>query len=502
MLELALFNGEAAVLSAFFAELGAEATQMLPTMLGVPSHLTAAEDLQIFSIALGVAATDADPPAGFTEVTWAFTQPPRDMVQAWNRLALVQYGDYDTSWLTSVVRVNALEAFAEDPSQDFRGNAVAAQQIGITENVVALAFSALGDDPIAARSALGSIGPMKNVVASVYDNPVKFGTDDELAEAFGLAIEAGTGVHTESPGDHSVAASRFAFDFIAASAQYSVVPRSIKASLAGIAASYSHEVATGARSDDAAFRESSLTEPANFPAIRGLDPAFYLSPDDTYRFLRQFADDNQFTDTLDEEMGRLKGQVMPAAANESQEQFLRAASALGHLAGLEYQAMLKVRGELDQFDRDVREFMQTSLTLGFNNIAGQVTPQGMIARSAWKGFVWGVNKGFPRLFEPTEPSRVDQVEATRHQVVGAQRYEMANYLLNAGWPARPPLPEGLTTDDGSLKPLGDLTEEDKLEEFYNWMDSTDDGDNTIDFAADRAAESFVSGAEFAESISE
>lgn len=473
-LELRAYAHDPDVMSAFFAALGPDQVQMLPSQLVGMGSPTAAEDLESFSYAFSVAARDLDPADGFTDVLDAFTTEPLDPTVAWDRLAMVQYGDFDSTWLTDVVRVNALDEFMANPDQDFRGSMTGARATGLPEDIVALAFNALRDNPVAARSALNSMGPMDDVVDLVYGFADTRSTGDEIADAFGLAVEAGAGVHDEQPGEHSDAAARFAFTFITATARHDDAPWPIKDSLAAVGASYSHEITTGARTDNP-HGESVLAGSEGFKPVPGLDPSFHLSPDDTYAFLRQFAHHDEFTDVFDEAMDDLQGEVFLAAAEDGADGFRLASHTLGAIAGMQYKARLDVRGDMDDFDRKAAEVMQTVLTFGFNKAAGQVTPQGRLATWGWKALTWGVNKTIPHVTGPPEETdtRVGQQEASFNQMVAAQQHVMAKHLYDAGYPADPPPPPGLL-DGGTLKPLEVLAEEQRLGEFDAWLSSTDD----------------------------
>ena len=177
--------------------------------------------------------------------------------------------------------------------------------------------------------------------------------NDSVADALGRTLEAGSGVGDETMGSHSAAAGAFAFDTIVTVGHHKGgVEWVMKDSMGQIAASYAPEMLTGSRMDDGLSRGSQIHSPANFEGIPGVDPEFHLSPTDTYRFLKTFAEEDWMSQPFDQAMGELQQRVLRDAAQAGRRRHQRAASRTRRtsrrrwrpsatLAGLEYQAQRK-----------------------------------------------------------------------------------------------------------------------------------------------------------------
>jgi hypothetical protein len=485
------------LLSAFFAELGPQRTQGLASMMTACGSGTAAEDLK-----------DTDPPQGLVDIMDLFTKPPTqdgDLITptAWGRLALLQEGDFDPKWLTTVVRANGLDAFAKKDEIDFRGGDVFEMKAtGLPEDVIALAFGALKNNPEAARSAIGSMGPMSDTVDLVYGYARSHGSGEAVADNFGLAIEAGTGSTTEKPGQHSDAAAKFAFEFIVASGQHKEIPWPIKESLAKVAGSYSHEMLTGGRTDDGRTRVSGMGkpgEPGAFEDIPGVTPAFYLSTEDTYRFLHGFADSDVLSEPFDEAMGNLQNSVTQLAAQRDRDaikagqqdpgNYERAMDGFGSLAGLQYQSMKDVRGSMDEFDKKVRENISKIVTLGIGKVP---TPTGFAAKWAWKAFTKAAGAGL-KQFVKGGTTRVQLLESQDLQETLAMNYQSAAILVNAGYP-HSEIPAEIRGADGKLLSIDEITKDDtKLSKFYAWSDSNNQPPYNMDKKIDNGEKVYLGG---------
>jgi hypothetical protein len=502
--ELAAYSDDPDVLSAFYAELGPQYTQMIPSLMPASGSDTAAEDLEVYSRALGVATVDTDPPSGFTEVMDTFTDVPDDEDDlptgtAWNRLAMVQYGDYPRDWLTDVVRANALDAFAEDPDRDFRGATTSDMQAyGLPEDTVGMAFHALRDQPDVAREALSTMGgpdhelTIGELTDRVYGYAGSRGTGDDVADAFGLAVESGAGVHDEEAGEHSYAASRFAEDFITASADHDDPPWMVKDSLSRVATSYTHELV-----------KSANTQPGHTRAVPGLSPEFTISSEEAYGFLRGFAGDDRFTDPFDEAMGQLYHEVLTEAARADQEdiaagrqdpeRFEHASGLFGDLAGLEYEAKNQVRGDMDERDEQFRSIFKDIVTFPLGFVPGdQYIEQGLRlsadgAKVVWNVAQYGMGKGLDAGLETApEDTRVGQIESEEHAMVLSHQYVVAQSLLDAGYPATP-MPSEVGSD-GRLRDFDDIDPH----AFSEWL-RANDGTASFTSKVDQGDRQFLGG---------
>jgi hypothetical protein len=515
-LELAKYEDDPDVMSAFYGQLGSQYTQLLPRLMVACGSETAREDLEIYSRAFGTAMDDADPPAEFTQVTTVFTQDAEgreiDPGSAWGRLAMVQYGNFPPSWLSKVVRVNALDAFAEDPNRDFRGgSAFTTQYTGLPEDVVALAFSALANNPEAARTSLLTMGgpnhrmPMANLVETVYSYARAVGSGDDAADAFGLAIESGAGVHDESAGDHSPAASKFAFDFIVATSGQSDPLWRIKDSLSAIGASYTHEFAASSSPLDRKPTAFGYSD----DAIAGLNPAFTLDPRVVYGYLHGFADDDLFTGPFDQAMGQVyvksliaaaQADHVPDADDRYSENFETINQYFGGLAGIEYEAKEQVRGDMDEADERMRGIVKDLITFPLNFVPGdQVLVKGVQMSAKGARFIWeltqyGVEKGLDAGLDvaPTD-TRVGQLENLENRLVLAQKYVVAQALLDADYPVRP-MPASVGTD-GQLKPFDQIDPA----AFEAWIESNE-GPESFEDKMEQGTLIFLGGSKYGEEL--
>ena len=408
--ELGAYSDDPDVLSAFYAELGPQYTQMIPSLMPASGSNTAAEDLEAYSRALGVATLDTDPSSGFTEVKDSFTAVPEGdedlpTPSAWSRLAMVQYGDYPPDWLRDVVRVNALDSFAEDPDRDFRGATTSEiQAYGLPEDTVGMAFHALRDQSDVAREVLTTMGEpdhdltIEELTDTVYGYAGSRGTGDDVADAYGLAIESGVGVHDEEAGQHSQAAASLAEDFIIASSDHEDPPWMLKDSLSKVATSYSHELVS-----------SSNMTPGDTMDLPGLTPAFTVtpsrptgsctvSPTTTSSPTRSTPRWGSCTRTRSP---RPRGPTRRTSRPDRQdlERFEYASRLFGGLAGLEYEAKNQVRGDMDERDEQFRSMFKDIVTFPLGFVPGDEYIQKGLklgadgAKVVWNVAQYGMGKG-------------------------------------------------------------------------------------------------------------
>ena len=362
---------------------------------------------------------------------------------------------------------------------DFRGGSTFdVQGTGLPEDTLALAFGALKNNPVAARNAINSMGPMKDTVTLVYDYAKGHGSGDEVADNFGLAIEAGTGSTTEKPGQHSAEASKFAYEFVIAAGKQKEVPWPIKDSLGNVAASYSHEMLTGGQTEDALCRMSGLGKPQDFDGLPGVNPSFYLSTADTYKFLHGFADNDQLADKFDSAMGDLYTVVTTEAAKQDKaaiaagkndpEHWEDAHGAFGGLAGLQYQSQMDVRGAMDASDKKLRENIRLAITLGVGEIP---SPQGLAAKYAWKGVTNVTNQTLLKSYVNGGQTRAGQVEANDDQMTLTAMYTVATQLVNADYP-HTDIPADIRGPNGKLLSVAEIAQDqDRINSFNKWTDS-------------------------------
>src|SRR5699024_1726777 len=167
-------------------------------------------------------------------------------------------------------------------------------------------------------------------------------------------------------------------------------------SMGQIAASYAPEMVAGSRLDDAATRESGFARPEHFTSIPGLDPAFYLSPEDTYQFFKTFADNEQLAEPFDHAAEQLQQRLLVeaaeadaeaiAAGEQDPENFGQVAAAFGFTTGSEYMAQAEVRGNMDEFDAKVRGYIGGVFNYSLGKMPGSGLTWDIMKYVAGKGF--------------------------------------------------------------------------------------------------------------------
>lgn len=500
--ELAANRDDPDFLMAFYAAIPPEIVQILPHRILGSRAETAAGDLEEFSRAFGTAASAPNKSSEFAALVELWTQPPPSPAEAWGRGAMLAFGRFPAAWLAKVAKANALDSFADDMEQEFRGGSAYG---GLPDDTVALYLHVLGHNPEAARIALHDLGQQTHLdlpasMGAILTYSDRVGTGGETAQALGEALAAATGASSETTGLHSPEAAAVAFTVLTTLAKANKVPLEMKGSIAEIAASYAPEFAiAGAMSQNAIF-QSSLGMPVNAHAIPGINPAFYLSGRDMYGVLKTFADDPSYTDAFDEATGVAFTKAMAAAVVVDQttnrgrvDAVERTAYAFGIVAGAEFQAAQVVRGNLDADDARFRSAVVTIATLGLGKLAP--TTATMPAKAAWQVFKFAFKSGL-KQFKNDSPDRVGTLEAAEKQRVMAGRYVMVSKLLAGGWPAGA-MPGSLRTASGELRPLTEISADDVLtRDWYTWLESHADDSTTIGGASAGAAGQFTGGERF------
>ena len=503
--QLGAYANDPDVLSAFYAEMGDQTIQ-LGTLLEADNGENKDQDMAAFSRAFAGAMKDPDPPQEFTDLAASFTQPidgdsGANKYAEWERLAFLQEGDFPAAWLAQVVRANGLQEFSDDGyDTDWRGGGIS-PSLGLSESNVALMFNALRNNPDAARQAFSGLD-LQNMTQNVYGAVEALGTGSVDADAYALAVQSASGTNDESMGSHSYGASQFTMEFIQASGSVEDVPDEMKTALGEIAASYAPELLTGAESFDAASRESSATRPDDFSDIPGIDPAFYLSPEDTYRFLHGFASDDTYSAPFDQAVNGLYDDALVAAAaekkaNPDSSQWTVNLRRFGQLAGLEYTAQRDVRGDMDEADQRMRDLVGTVLGYGLGKVP---TPQGLAAQYGWKLTSYVIGKGISAWTKgDPEQTRVALLDDQELQASFLVNYQLAHTLLESGYPGMDRVPPELMDGD-QLKSPGDIAADaDLIDAYQKWTDGTDTGSQAdLDEMLDGGQASFQGGQKWGE----
>ncbi|RGA00974.1 hypothetical protein DI270_032190 [Microbispora triticiradicis] len=503
--EITALAKDPAAAAAFFATLPAEVRDALPDLLMNTGSPTAKADLAAFSAALGAALRAPGRIPAFEKVKAELLSKPANRVVAWNRLALLAGAEAPTDVRVAAARSLALDDFTKNPRQDWRGASVSeTDAYGYSPDTVDLALGLLAGDGKAARAAFAQMGgdgvkltqveKMKQFLAYAKST----GTGDDVADAFGRAMEAGSEAATEKPGKHSAEAAAFTLDAMLAAGSFGKdLPNPTRDSMTSIAKSYIHELASGARFDKAIYRKSGMAVPDEWLPIPGVTPAFYLSPGDTYRFLQTFTGEERLTEEFDNTAAQFRYDSLQAAARLDAKgggrHFQDAAGMFGDLGGIEFKAASEVRGEKDATDSLIRDLAKNTLALAIDKVP--------IAGAAWtltKAYV--VSKLLDNAAASFE-TRVQALTEAHANITIRQRYDMAYLLHQAGYPASKPPAELISATTTNLKTFDELMTEAKQEAartgkswestlqtrlipYERWMDRNDRLDWKIEDAAD------------------
>jgi hypothetical protein len=457
--------------AAFFALLPPKIRDNLPTLIASTGSPTAKEDVAAFGKALGAALRSPVLVPAFGKVKSDLLRPAPNRPVAWNRLALLRHADAPSDVRSAAARALVLDDFVRTPYQEWRAAGTGeAKALGLPADLVSLGLEILAGDGAAARDAFSRMGG-DDVKLTQVDKMRRFlayarwsGHGDDIADAFGRVIEAGAEVHTEKPGRHSPPAAAFALDAMKAAGTFGdTIPEHARDSMATLAKSYIHELASGARFDKAVHRESGMTVPEHWKHLPGVTPSFYLSPGDTYRFLRTFVGDEALTNDFDSAAARFRRDTLAQAARadavSDENHFGRIAQMLGDLATLEFKAAIDVRGERDATDDLIRSFIKNTASLGIDSIpvAGELIKAGWDATKAY--VISAQLDGWVERFE----TGVEQATGARSNFVLRQKYDLAHILHSAGYPADDPPSELISKTTGRLKTYDELLSEAKRE---------------------------------------
>ncbi|WP_283133565.1 hypothetical protein [Rhizohabitans arisaemae] len=456
--------------AAFYTALDPQIRDVLPALIADSGSRTAKGDLERLGRALGAALRSGSRPPGFDRVKQDFLRPT-NRVTAWNRLALLRSAGAPTAFRSEAARALALDGFARAPRGDQRGAGRAQlRAFGYPGDTVALAFDVLAGDGAAVRDAFAKMGGPSSRLGRiekmklVLDHAGRPG-NERLAESFGRAAESGAEAGTERPGKHSREAAAFTFDLIrVASGFRENLPAGARPSMARIGASYVHELVSGGRFDKAALRESGMTRPPHWEDAPGVTPAFFLSPKDTYGFLRTFAGDERLTEEFDESLGSFRQEALMAAARRDAQQggltkqFRGANIMFGDFGGLQFLAEVEVRGQQDATEALVRNFLKNTAGLGLE--IGFKHPAAQVAWTLTKAYgASAVLDDWAGDFE----KRVEKVTEARVAWSVRMKYDLAQILHQAGFPATPPPAELVDKRTGGLKSYDQFVAEAKVD---------------------------------------
>ncbi|MFD0883093.1 hypothetical protein ACFQ08_00735 [Streptosporangium algeriense] len=478
--QLAANKNDADYTAAFFATLGVQGTLGLPVLLreNLDSSRPQAtlgpprpddEVLRTVSQALGTAVTGGSHVPGFAKVMDAVRQPGRSGEDRFGASLLLSSGKFPAEWLAG---------------------AVLAQGFSKTGKTSTGLLYALGNNPAAARRAITTlVGPyekdpsklkefLKNHndrVHGPYDGS-KIGVFDD--DAFGRMLAAASGAYDEKDGEHSKKSAAFAFTVMTTFDDLEL-GEGIRRHLAEIAGAYATEITEGAGIGDANMIEDSALKPVT--SAFGTKSAFTLSPKDTYRFLKTFADSAENLAPFDEGMGRFSQKAIADAATvtrktgdvEHMDQVFRA---LGNVRGFELAAVEKVQGNLDLLDKqrdDLLVFVRDT-SIG---VTSTLTATTMPVALGWLALSTGLSA--EGAFGEDDKTRMDRVNKDDDFATLGRQHTYAQILMANGFepkvtPAQfqATYPHGVAIADvhGNLRPFPELLKQGNkgLAAFEKW----------------------------------
>jgi len=395
-------------------------------------------------------------------------------------------------------------------------------------------LSALANNPEAARALFNGLSPGdRRDLFSALNREVALYTNEHDAIAFdpeaefGRMLAAGAGVfENRSPGPEAV---RFAFnamttmgnlrteaDFRNPEGQPMEVAKGARIFMSMLAGAYPAEMIEGANAGDAnRTQDSAFGKTAALTA--GLNPKFRLSPGDTYRFIKTFADSAERMKPFNAGLGKFSRHLMDAAAAKDQgagiKHLANTFASLGYVSGMQFAAANEVQGKMDEYDQEVQDRLFFLLGLSVDLVGfgiGEWSAALLDASGASMALDAGGELTWLMISKPTsetidsykdiEGTRLDKLkESNRLATLGREYWifhELRRYGFSYAVPpddpafSRPPI----TGKDGNLLPFDKLAKDPKaLKNLADWMIRNGSGsgdDSTVGEATTRLNNAF------------
>ncbi|MER5651026.1 hypothetical protein [Streptosporangium sp. NPDC002524] len=492
--------------AAFFALLSPKVRDALPSIIAVTGGKTAKQDLAAFSKALGAALNAPTLVPAFAKVRNDLVKPVDGKIVAWNRLALLKGANAPSSIRSAAARALVLDEFAKRPAQEWRAGSLGGNKYDLPEDLVAMGLEVLDGDGVAVRDAFARMGGADVKLSQVdkmklfLDYAKGMSTGDEVADAFGRAMEAGTEAKTEKAGQHSPEAATFALDLIKAAGSFGAdLPSPAKDSMGVVANSYVHELVSGGRFDRAADRSSGMQIPEHWEAFPGVTPAFYLSPGDTYQFMKTFVGEDKVADAFDSTVAKFRHDALLGAARmdaQGNTDYFRDISLMfGDFGSVAFKAAKDVLGEEDAIADTTRDITKNTVGL----MLGGVSFVKPVAEVGWEFAQAYIFSGLSDKWADSFETQVQAATETRANLARRVKYEMAYLLHSGGYPASDPPAELLNTTTGTLKTYDELAAEakheatggkkweqlfqEKLDAYDSWMDDNANLDKKVEHSS-------------------
>lgn len=511
--ELGMHRFDADYAAAFFAALGPELTGRLPSLIKKYAREGHADrQLRETSQAFGSAVSGGMDVPKFNSVAKAMFETKMFREERQGVASLVAYGTFPPEWLASLARVHAL-----DPAYRRLSSGLSARSdlTGTDWESIREMLRALSNNPAAARLAFqgtaeanprptGKSGPYLlpskpepdlGHVISTFTRLSVF--DEQAVEQLGRALAAGSGAYDEKDGAHSREAGRFAFTVM--TTLQDKVPDGMQIPMSQIAGAYATEIAEGAniddRNQDTAFGKVKSYTP-------GLKPMFSLSPQDTYAFLKTFADSPEHMKPFEQGMGALarslgaegirietakaKGRIRHDAPGLE-----RVMQALGYVAGLQSQAQRTVQGDLDEQDAKKREQLRALMDAGID-VGSFFVPSASVADEVvWEFFTKQIGQGADAYMAAAgKDTRLKRLENKELQMAIGLQHAVVQRLIERGYPikvsvwnADHPHPGYLfyNNENGHLYPWKEIKSDPRLlDNYIAWLNANGRGGDSED----------------------
>ncbi len=480
--------------TSFYAELGPDKSQMLPSLIAQTGEPNAYGDVQLFSHLFGTAVTHASIDPGMKPVSDAFLQPAEDASTSWNRGVMAHFGSFPSSWLAQAADVNALNGMSgaqhgqgvPDWYHDMRNRPGAGElSPELANDSGALWLSDLGSNPTAARVAMENMGwdgghydVQTNIADIMHYGKDSGGSQLEYAHGYGSAFEAAVGADDEVDGKHSPDAITFSRGlFTTIGAEPDLVVPGAEDPFSKIAASYVQEMAAGQ------FTAEGISEPNPDHLVAGDNAAFAISPEYAKAFMAGFVDSPDATAVFDTAAGlaahhaMLSGARMDMAdlSGDTPFHFYDASQAYGGVAGAENAAAFEVVNEHVEDEEHAKELMRNVISVGVDMLPmGQLAEEGgaalvngplgkygdyvgnhlINAADSW----WDASKHTANMrlesdysAAPNSEAELKELADNPRQVAIVSDYEHLSILKEAGWPGTDKIPAVLLGPDGQMK---------------------------------------------------
>ncbi|MEU4537024.1 hypothetical protein AB0G15_19360 [Streptosporangium sp. NPDC023825] len=432
---------------------------------------------------------------------------------------LLRHGMFPAAWLTEIARSRVGKPVgAGDGSRPRRWETDLAPLLPTLANNPDVArglFNAMSREDL--RDLFTELNRMRSP-----EEPWKRvgGMDFDVSAEFGRMLAAGGGAYEKGP--HSPEAAKFAFNVMtimgdlkdtdgtadSPATPMQVAPKA-RIFMSTLAGAYAAEITEGANIGDANMIEESALKP--FTSAFGTTAAFTLSPKDTYRFLKTFADSPANLAPFEKGMGALSMKLIADASATARstgdvKHMDQVFTALGNVRGFELAAIEKVQGNLDIADKKQADLMKylRDTTIG---VAGLFAPT-KAASYFWTlvGFSFSTYDAAGDIFGEEDETRVDLADKKDSiETLGRQHTYAQILMVNGFTPKVTPAefqatcPPGVAIADakGNLKPFSELIKQgnEGLEAFERWTVANgmgSHGDLSLGVLSSRSADAFES----------